>query len=119
MRNPNSTMKKMGLLQAIELSKQLEKVCRKGPDGFAEYDEGFSDGKIHMLMGDAYSINNVIFTRRKMFGDLRRARAPDMLSNADLLKRIADLEQIVTDLAGWAGRRPKMPFNVSPAALAV
>ena len=89
--------------EAVTLALEMAKVCRVGADGFAVYDEGWSDEKVHRvvnaLLGREISLKSVIYSRIENIGKLRPATPPPFTTASDELTalrgRVAKLELTV------------------------
>lgn len=78
-------------------------------DGFAVYEDGWSDEKIFEAMKDEFTltIHNVAGARRMAVGRFKKT-APDIEVKAG---SVADLRQRIEALEKWAAARPVEPFR--------
>lgn len=82
--------------------------CRKDDSGFAVYEDGWSDERVHKELGTA-TISNIVGLRRRLIGNTRRiSTAPDAAQarRIELLEgRVAELENSVLSAMQWLQRR--------------
>lgn len=75
----------------IALADAIREVCHKSPEGFAIYDEGWSDQRIVDESKGRLTIYNVRLLRQNLVGEIpRNLTAPS--GTAELMVRLAKLE---------------------------
>ena len=93
---------KLKTLEIVQLHTIMAAHCRKGQDGFADYETGWDDTKIleeaEKSYPGSYNLNNVAYMRLQAFVRMRAVVAAD--PNQALLDRLAALEARVEALEG-------------------
>src|ERR1700748_1687880 len=97
-------------IEEANLYKLMEGKIRKCEDGFAEYEQDWSDIQIFEAFKAAYPQTKIHKShvegyRRDVWGQLRKKNLGKFTTN-----RIGSLEETVLRLIEWAAKRPKEPF---------
>ncbi len=88
----------------VAVADMLRLHCKK-VNGFAEYEEGWSDERVCELLPPA-TTTNVANLRVELIGKFR----PSSVSTLSAMK-YEKMEQDIEKLMAWASRRPREPFQ--------
>ena len=102
--------KKMTRAETIKVGSFLQTVC-KTVDGFAVYDDGWSDVLVAGKFPEIGPVNShtISALRMELFGKFKRA---DPQVDVDSLRvLVTSLQQRIIALEQWAHERPVKPFR--------
>ena len=105
-----ATFKKMTRAETIKVGSFLQTVC-KTVDGFAVYDDGWSDASVADKFPEIGPVNphTIGALRVELFGKFKRV-GPQ--SEIDSLRDVVTaLQQRIIALEQWANARPVKPFS--------
>lgn len=82
--------------QRVAATKELEKHCTKGPDGYALYESGWDDDRVAAVLGQPYNKIHIRNIRRELLGNIRRSSEESSPEMEAVLFRLTLIEDYLT-----------------------